>query len=254
VTAALWGLHPSVVPFLACVALGAGFVQATAGFGFALLAVPLMALVVPPQTAVVTVFLLGAVSSVLTAFFHHGHIDRTETWRLSTGAIVAMPLGALILVTASAGVLRIALGVATCSAAVWMLLPRTRRRAPAVVRPATTYSVGAMSGVLNTALTTSGPPLVVYLRARGLSTDPFRATISAVFTITNLVGLMILALSGAIHRPAVAAFVLTVVPALIGWGAGNAVAGRLHNRHFIRLVDVILLVSGLLSIGRAVLG
>ena len=250
----VWGVHLGVLAVLAVIALAAGFVQSTAGFGFALLAVPLMALVVPPQTAVVIVFLHGTVSSLLTAGRHQGHIDRTETWRLSTGAIVAMPLGALILVTASPGVLRICLGVATCTAAVWMLLPATKRRAVGEVRPVTTYGVGALSGVLNTALATNGPPLVVYLRGRGLPTDAFRATISAVFTISNLVGLVILALSGAIHTVAVAAFILTLVPALVGWAAGNAAAGRLHNHHFIHLVDIVLLTSGVMSILRAFIG
>jgi uncharacterized membrane protein YfcA len=253
-TATVWGVHVGVLVALGTIALIAGFVQATAGFGFALLAVPLMALVVPPQTAVVIVFLHGTVSSLLTAGRHLGHIDRTETWRLSSGAIVAMPLGALILVTAPPGVLRIALGLATCSAAVWMLRPGTGRRRVIEVRPFTTYGVGALSGVLNTALATNGPPLVVYLRARGLPTDAFRATISAVFTISNMVGLGILALSGAVHASAVAAFTLTLVPALVGWAAGNAAAGRLHNHHFIRMVDVVLLVSGVLSIARAFVG
>ena len=122
------------------------------------------------------------------------------------------------------------------------------------MRPVTTYGVGALSGVLNTALATNGPPLVVYLRGRGLPTDAFRATISAVFTISNLVGLVILALSGAIHTVAVAAFILTLVPALVGWAAGNAAAGRLHNHHFIHLVDIVLLTSGVLSILRAFIG
>jgi hypothetical protein len=241
------------VVVIALIVAAAGFVQAAAGFGFALLAVPLLALVVPPETAVVITFLHGTCSSLLTAGRHHGHIDRTETRRLSTGAVLGMPLGALVLVSASPEALRIAVGVATCAAATWMLLPHTRTGGAREVRPAATYAVGALSGVLNTAVATNGPPLVVYLRARGLATDTFRATISAVFTISNVVGLGILLVAGAVHAPAVAAFVLTLVPALVGWFAGNHAAGRLRSEHFVRVVDVILLVSGLLAIGRAVL-
>ncbi len=163
--ATVWGLHLVPLALLAVIVLAAGFVQAAAGFGFALLAVPLMSLVVPPETAVVVVFLHGACSSLVTARRHRALVDWTEARRLSIGAVVAMPLGVLVLVTASASALRFALGAVTCTAAIYLLRPRAKRPGPLEVRPATTYAVGAVSGVLNTALATNGPPLVVYLRA-----------------------------------------------------------------------------------------
>jgi len=250
-TAVLWGLHVATIVEIALIVMAAGFVQASAGFGFALLAVPLLTLVVSPETAVVIAFLHGTCSSLLTAGRHHGHIDRTDARRLSVGAVVAMPLGALVLVNASPEVLRILVGVATCGAAIWMLLPHNRTPRPRSFSTQATVAVGAFSGVLNTAVATNGPPLVVYLRARGLHGDSFRATISAVFTISNVVGLLILLLAGAIHAPAVAAFLLTLGPAFLGWFVGNHAATRLRTSHFVRMVDVVLLVSGLLAITRA---
>ena len=151
-------------------------------------------------------------------------------------------------------IIRMVLGLVTCSAAVWMLLPATKRRSDLVVRPWVTYGVGAVSGVLNTALATNGPPLVVYLRARGLTVAAFRATISTVFIVSSVVGLGILLVSGAVHVQAVHLFLLTVVPAVLGWTIGSAVASRLRHHHFVRMVDVLLLVSGLLAITKAVVG
>ena len=251
-TATVWGLPLGSVLYAAAVVLAAAFFQSAAGFGFALLAVPLLSLVLAPQVAVVTVFLQGATSSLLTATHRREDVERTEAVRMSVGAVVAMPLGALILVTVSAGALRLALGLVTCSAAVYMLLPSTRRRQDLTVRPWATYAVGAVSGVLNTALATNGPPLVVYLRARGLAVGAFRATISVVFVVSSLVGLVVLLVSGAVHATAVHYFVLTLVPALVGWVIGAAVAGRLRHHHFVRMVDVMLLVSGVLAIVKAV--
>jgi uncharacterized protein len=253
-TTTLWGLGLGSVLYAAAVMAAAGFFQSAAGFGFALLAVPLLSLVIPPQTAVVVVFLQGSVSSLLIAAHRRGHVVRPEATRLSIGAVVAMPLGALILVTASADALRLGLGVVTCTAAAYMLLPSTRARSDLEVRPWATYAVGAVSGVLNTALATNGPPLVVYLRARGLSVDAFRATISVVFIVSSAVGLVVLVATGAVHAAAVHYFVLTLAPALVGWAAGSAVAARLRHHHFVRMVDVLLLVSGALAIAKAVIG
>ena len=253
-TTTVWGLALGPVLYTAAVVLAAGFVMSAAGFGFALLAVPLLSLAIPPQTAVVVVFLHATGSSLLTATHRRGDVDRVEATRLSIGAVAAMPLGALVLVTASAGALRLALGIVTCSAALVMLLPATKRRPDLVVRPWATYAVGAVSGVLNTALATNGPPLVVYLRARGLAVSAFRGTISAVFVVSDVAGLGILVASGAIHSAAVRYFVLTLAPAAVGWAVGSATASRLRHHHFVRLVDLLLLVSGVLAIAKAFLG
>jgi uncharacterized membrane protein YfcA len=252
--ATVWGVPLVPLIILGIVVIGAGFVQATAGFGFALLAVPLMSLVVPPETAVVVVFLQGVCSSLLTARRHRAHVAWVEAKRLSIGAIVAMPLGVVVLVTASPNVLRLALGAVTCPAAIWMLLPSTRRRPAFEAPPAVTYVVGAVSGVLNTALATNGPPLVIYLRARDLDINTFRSTISTVFTVSGVAGLVVLLIGRAVHAVACEYFVLTLVPALLGWLLGNATAGKLRNEFFVRMVDVLLLVSGLLAIAKAVVG
>ncbi len=253
-TASLWSLPSGPLVALGVIALGAGFFQAAAGFGFALLAVPLMALAVPTKTAVIVVFLHGTCSSVLTAGQRPGHIEWTEAKRLSIGAIVAMPFGALVLLTASSGVLRLVLGIVVCSAATWMLLPGTKLLKSRAPRPVTTYAVGAVSGVLNTALSTNGPPLVVYLRARNLGIPAFRSTISVVFTISNVVGFVILLVSGAIHVVACKYFVLTLAPALMGWALGSTTVTKLRTEHFTRMVDLLLLVSGILAIVKALSG
>lgn len=253
-TTIVWGLPLGSVVFAVVVVLAAGFVQSAAGFGFALLAVPLLSLSVPPQTAVVVVLLHATLSSLFTAAHRRGDVDRLEARRLSLGAVVAMPLGALILVTASPGGLRLALGVVTCSAAVFLLLPATKGRPVLAVRPWVTYAVGGVSGILNTALATNGPPLVVYLRARGLGVATFRGTVSVVFVVSDVVGLAILTATGAVHAAAVHYFVLTLVPAAVGWALGSVAASRLRHHHFARMVDVLLLVSGALAIAKAVAG
>jgi uncharacterized membrane protein YfcA len=254
VIATFWGLTTSTVLVVTLVALVGSFFQATAGFGFALLAVPLMSLVVSPETAVVVVFLQATGSSLITAHRHRAHVDWSEARRLSIGAVVAMPIGVVVLLTASASVLRFLLGVVTCSAALWMLAPSTKRRPPLEVRPVVTYGFGAVSGVLNTALSTNGPPLVVYLRARGHDVVTFRSTISVVFTISNVVGLALLLASGAVHEAAYKYFVLTLAFVLVGWVAGNATASKLAGVQFARLVDLLLLVSGALAIAKAFVG
>lgn len=250
----IWGLPLAPLLVLVVTVFAAGFVQATAGFGFSLLAVPLMSLVIAPEIAVVTVFLHGACSSTLTARRHRAHVEWAEARRLSLGAVVAMPLGVVVLITTPGDALRLALGLFTCAAAIFMLLPSTKRRGPFRPRPYVTYGVGAVSGLLNTSTSTNGPPLVVYLQARGLDVTAFRSTISTVFAVSSIVGFFMLAIGGAVHLISCKYFVLTLVPALCGWLLGNATAARLRGELFSRLVDGLLLTSGLLLMGKVLLG
>ena len=90
------------------------------------------------------------------------------------------------------------------------------------VGPALDVGAGFLSGVLNTSLSTNGPPLVFVLQGRHLEPPAFRGTISQVFALSNVVGLTlfvvglvaVLAFSraAALLGPARAAFFAALVP------------------------------------------
>jgi len=65
---------------------------------------------------------------------------------------------------------------------------------------------------------------------------------------------VVLVVTGAVHADAVHYFLLTLAPALVGWATGSLVAARLRHHHFVRMVDLLLLVSGALAIVKALAG
>ena len=118
----------------------AAALQRAVGFGFALLAVPLMAFVVPTKSAVVIVFLNGTVTCAWLALRLRRHIEWPTARRLGLGAIVGAPIGVIILSVISATTLRLALGVTTCLAAVWIIVSSRRMNPqPVVPRRSTTF-------------------------------------------------------------------------------------------------------------------
>jgi len=246
-------LSPWIVVAVAVVVLVSALLQAAVGFGFALIAVPLLMLVISAQTAVICVFLLASVASVLTLRAARSAVNIAEAKRLSIGAVLAMPLGVVLLISASSSVLRLLLGFVTIAAALWMLFGHESPAVDHVPSASLGFVAGAISGVLNTALSTNGPPLVVYLRHRGLSPQAFRSTISVVFTVSNLFGLVFLAVGGAIHREALVLALVAAPFNVAGWLVGNAWAKRIAPHHFDRVVDVALLTSGVVVIARALI-
>lgn len=227
--------------------------QRAVGFGFTLLAVPLMAFVVPTKSAVVIVFLNGTVTSGCIALRLRRRIEWPTTRRLGLGAVVGAPIGVIILSVISVDALRLALGLTTCLAAIWIVVTsRLVQPEPVVPHRSTTFAMGFASGVINTSLATNGPPLVYELRRTGFHGDRFRATISAVFLLSNLIGLPLLALAGLISAADLGLAASSLVPCVAGIVVGSRISRRMEPSHFAWAVDILLMVTGLLTISKAI--
>jgi uncharacterized protein len=240
------------VAALAGIVFFSAVLQRSVGFGFALLAVPLAAFVVPTKNAVVIVFLSGWMTSLWLAIRLRHLIEWPAARRLAAGCLLGAPVGVVILSFVPGTTLRIVLGLTTCSAALWIIVSsRVLRRQPVLRYGATTYALGLASGITNTSLATSGPPLVFALRRSGLQDDRFRATISAVFVLSNVIGLPLLIAAGLVTSFDVKVAATTLLPCLLGMAAGSLVGAVMRSSHFVWAVDVLLLATGILTIMKA---
>jgi hypothetical protein len=110
------------------------------------------------------------------------------------------------------------------------------------------YGAGFLSGVLNTSLSTNGPPLVFNLQARHLEAPQFRATISAVFAISNIGGLTLFILDGKITRDGLIASAIALPAWALGQLLGWPVRKHMHGERFRWLVLVLLCAAGVTTI------
>lgn len=226
----------------------AAFVQVIAGFGFALLCMPIMTLAVPVEQAVVVSTLLSMLTTSWQSWHLRADAVRPLVRRISVAAYLGMPLGLVILNVVDDRALKIVLGFAVLIATGLL----ARRINLSHVGSHMDYGAGFLSGVLNTSLSTNGPPLVFDLQARHLGAHEFRATISAVFAISNIGGLTLFILDGKITRDGLIASAI----ALPAWGVGQLlgwpVRRHVHGERFRRLVLVLLLAAGVTTIAFAV--
>lgn len=226
----------------------AAFTQVIAGFGFALLAMPIMTLAVPVEQAVVVSTLLGMVSTSWMGWHLRAVVVRPIAKRLALAAFAGMPLGLWILNVVSDRALRLALGVAVLIATALLV----RRINLAHVGPTFDIAAGFISGVLNTSLSTNGPPLVFDLQARQLAPNEFRATISAVFAVSNVVGLALFIADGKITADGIHASLVAIPAWVIGQGLGWPVRKHMHGERFRVMVLVLLFLAGTTAVVFAV--
>ena len=226
----------------------AAFMQIVAGFGFALLSVPLMTLAIEPKVAVVISSLTSIFVTTWQAYKDRADADRVLVKRLTIASYIGMPLGLLVFITVDDNVMRFMLGIAVLVAAVLLALRINMHH----YGPRLDYGTGFVSGVLATSLSTNGPPLVFALQARQLSAASFRATISTVFALSNIGGLTLFIVSGKITREGIIGSAVTIPAMFLGQLLGFPISKHVHGERFRWLVLVLLVAAAISAIVNAI--
>jgi uncharacterized protein len=222
------------------VSLGAAISQTAAGFGFALLATPILSLVIEPALAVIVVNVVATPLGWIRYAHERHDIDRPLAKRLVLWSLLGMPLGLVVQNALPANGLRLTIGavvvvLAIAIAAGWRLKQSTVR---------TDAMLGFVSGVLSTATATNGPPLVVAIDSRHPTPAVFRATLVAIFVPTGFVSLALFWVNGNITATGLALSAVGFPAMLAGNQIGRRAAPLLSPATFRRLLIALLLASG----------
>lgn len=225
-------------------AAGASLVQALTGLGFGLMIVPPLILVVGVKDAVVVSNLLGMLLSAGLLLRTHEHVEWRTGLTLLVGAVLGMPLGLAVLIWANPDVLQLVIAVAVIVFTV-LLSRGLRIHGGGLAGDGLT---GVLSGVLRMSTSMSGPPVVIYLQGKGLGSIPFRATISAFFALSGVVGAALFLVGGQITGD-VLREVAVALPALtVGFAGGQVLYARIDEARFRKLVLAVLFTSAALAI------
>jgi uncharacterized membrane protein YfcA len=170
--------------FIAMGWLVGGFVNGLAGFGAAMVAMPIISYVTD-----VSVLVPSATMIVLTLNCHAGwvyrnHIEWRYTRPLLIGALPGVVLSAYALQFAPEQLLRLGMGAFVAVYALWNLFSVTKEQR--TINPAWGYVAGALSSSLGMAFSFNGPPLAVYTAYCGCPKNAVKAVISAGFILTGV--------------------------------------------------------------------
>jgi uncharacterized membrane protein YfcA len=231
-----------VLPVVAIFVL-AGLIQSAVGFGSALVAMPLLALVIDLQTATPVVGLVVLAISGLMLLRNWRNVNVRDGWRLVASAVLGIPFGLMLLRGGSEAIIKGVLGAVLVAFGLYRLIsPRVREPNGA----GWLWVSGFISGVLGGAYNTNGPPIVIYGSARRWSPDRFRATLQMVFLAT---GVFIAAGQGlaGFWTSTVFRLVLYALPAVaVGTLAGGRLGRAIRQEMFNRIVYVLLIVMGIM--------
>ena len=230
------------------VVLLASTVQSLTGFGFSILAVPLLSLIIPTELAVVVAATLGTITSSAQAYGERHHGDRPTILRMLAGAAVGAPVGLLLLGIATNRQLKFGL------AAIIIVFLLVNLRGFALDRGSNAVDVGAgaVSGVLNTLLSTNGPPLVMALSARHMTPSQFRGTLAAVLAGTGVITIGLFLATGRFDADARELLIVAIPTMVIGYYLGSRFRPRVDPVQFRRLVMVLLSATAVVTLVGAI--
>jgi uncharacterized membrane protein YfcA len=178
---------------IAAAVVVASTVQGVVGFGSNLLAVPVVALIVPaalPGAMVVP----GIPMAVAMAVTEREHIDWRGSRYLLLGRVPGTALGVAIVAAVSTNALAVIVGAVVLVA---VALSLTASHLHPGITPTSATVVGVTTGITGTAAAIDGPPLALLYQH-----DPapvFRSTLATQFAIGTVFTITGLVLGGALH-------------------------------------------------------
>lgn len=221
--------------------------RSTFGFGESLVAVPLLALVIPIEVAVPLSVLMSVLVALIVVVQDHEHIHFDSAKWLIAFALLGIPVGLLILLWADPFVVKIALGSLVVAYSAYALVGQRRLHLEHDSR-LWLFGCGFVSGVLGGAYGLNGPPLVVYGNLRRWDPQHFRATLQAYFLPASIVGVAGYAANGLVGATVLRDFALclpAIIPAVL---VGRHLNRRIRGTAFFHYVHGGLIVIGALLV------
>ncbi|MCJ7715338.1 MAG: sulfite exporter TauE/SafE family protein, partial [Anaerolineales bacterium] len=188
------------------------FIRSALGFGDALIAMPLLALVVGIQTATPLVA-MGASTIAFTILLKSWRkVEIKAAWRLVLATWIGIPLGILFLKAAPEILVKSLLGILLMGFGAYNLFVPDL---PKLLSEKWAFVTGLIAGILGGAYNTNGPPVVIYGILRRWDPEKFRATLQGYFLPTGLAILITHGIAGMWTSRVVSLYVYSI-PIIIG--------------------------------------
>lgn len=243
---------PLIIAWCGFALLCGGLIKGTLGVGTPLLTVPLMALVLPVQTAVA----LMAIPVVVANVWQASQAKQLGSvvgrfWPAFAAILIGTYVGVAILSSVDERSLLLLVGAVVIAstllqASTYKLhLPTTLERPAGVI-------FGLASGVVGGLSSMFGPMLIIYLVSiRDLGKDRFVTSISFLYLACVVPWTLILLWFGLLDGRLVLLSTASALPVAAGMVIGQRLRHHVSDQRFNRLVLVVLMASGGTMLWRA---
>jgi len=232
--------------FAAVIILLASFVRGASGFGYALIATPLLTFIFDAKSVVVMNIILGSATNILVLLYMRRYIDLKRVLFINLGSVLGVPVGAYLLSWLDPSTIKLAIAVLVIPFSLILLLGHSHR----FKRDSLGCGVaGFMGGVLAASTSLGGPPVVLFLLNQGLAPERFAGTLAAFFMFTSVISIGAFSSLGMITTDLLTRVAILFPALFLGSYAGIKVLPKINVTLFKRIASSIICVTALAIIG-----
>ncbi|HPD29900.1 MAG TPA: sulfite exporter TauE/SafE family protein [Phycisphaerae bacterium] len=244
----MWDIHWFQVAALIAGALFASAVAAVAGFGGAVLLLPVLTWVFGVRDAVPILTIAQFVGNGSRVWFNRTDIDRRVVGWYSAGAVPLALLGGVIFAAAPLSWLTRGVGAFLVGIVVYRRLGGGRYpRCPAHAFAA----VGAGASLLSALVGSTGPVTAPFFLAFGLTRGAYIGTEAAATVITHTFKLAAYGWTSLLSSRVLVTGLLLAPCMFAGSWAGKRLLDRMSERFFIAMIETVMAVAGIMLIAAA---
>ncbi|NQW24425.1 MAG: sulfite exporter TauE/SafE family protein [SAR202 cluster bacterium] len=237
--------------FSILIVAAASTVIGTVGFGFGLVAAPVLLLYLEPQQAVVVLNSLTAIMLAMVLVKNWRQLELRASAGLVLGGIVATPIGVLALNSASPSVLRITIAVVIIFLGLFSL---TSVRLPFAERRLAGPTFGFLTSLAVTTIGIGGPLGAIYAIAQRWKPETVRASLALFFFSSDAVAFVLYAATGLVGRDTLANIGVMIPGLIIGFGLASILVNRINDRIFRYAVIAVIVIAGSVMLVREFTG
>lgn len=230
------------LPWVILIFVGAGTVRGAVGFGDALFAMPLLAMILPLRTATPLMAVIAFFAAVVIVLRDWKHVEIKSAAILTVSGMVGIPIGIRMIRVVDEAVVLVILGIVLIGFAGWNLRAKesnwqiSRKLAP---------MFGLMAGILGGAYNTSGPPLVIYGTLRRWELSRFRAMLQAYCIVGSVWALSWHAMEGNLSQDVFVYSAWSLPLVIVATMVAQRMTEGMDRQRFVTLVYWLLIALGI---------
>jgi len=217
------------------------FQQSLSGFGFALIAMPILVQMVGIQVAAPLIAALALALNIINTYRWRKSLDFSEIKRLGLWMALGVPIGIWGIFALDEILVKAGLGVLLVAYALFALLQP--KKLPTISRR-WAYPAGLFAGVMGGAYNTAGPPLILYGSLRNWSHRRFRAVLQTLFGFSASIVVTGHIITGHYTQPVLKLIAFSLPALLVAVFFGALLDHRIKPKHLKMWITIVTLLLG----------
>jgi hypothetical protein len=228
--------------FFVAIIILACFVQAVAGFGLPMIAMPVLVALFGIHAAVPLMAIIILELQLLMVARYRLALNIRTVWRISAAAIVGIPIGILLLSRIPEVITVTLLGLLLIF---YVLYVSLNFPVPALKNPNWAYVFGLLGGMGGGAYNIAAPPMIIYADTQHWKPKLFKGNLQGYFLIITIVAILTHFLSGNMTGDILQKSLIALPFVLLGAFAGFYLDRFINPAVFRKIVLGLLLILGI---------